>query len=672
MTARRAVAALVLLWIALAGCSVVATVLSGWPGFVHSYSLTNLVIGLGFLGSGAVIAWFRVDNRLGWLLLACGLGHLVSAAAAPLAAAGAEAAWPEAVVRGLSTLFLAGWLFGLVGLFPLVLLLFPDGHLPSRRWRPVGWLIVGQLLVQVAVEVASGLPALDDHPATVSLLSTGLELPDAAWAVVNLANVVTVVLVLVSLVLRYRRGPEQPRRQVQWLILAVLALAAINSQRWLTGDGPILLLLTFVLVPVAIAVAVVRHQLLDIRLVVSRAVLYLMVSLALVAGYAGLVATLSLLVPDDADRAVAALSALAVAFAFAPVRALVQGAVDRLFYGDRGDALTAAEDVARQVVPGADLDEVLDQARRSLRLPALALVRDGVVVAGCRPGGRPPAVVDLAAGTPSAAVLEVGLRRGEETLHPDDRRVLALIATPLALALHSADLAQEVRASRTALVGAHAEERLRLHRELHDGLGPVLTGAAFRADAASNVLRRDAEAAERLLEEVRAGIRLSIDGVRRVVYGLRPVELEEQGLVEALRARLAGQDGAVAVRLEAPEELPELPPAVEIAAFRIVSEAVANVLRHARASRCEVRLTTSPSALCVEVSDDGPGGGPWTAGVGLRSLLLRAEEVGGHAVAGPTASGGRVMAELPFTGGNATRLTAPDLSGGPLGGAARR
>ena len=629
--------------------AVVGSVVSdvGWSGVVESYTLTNAVIGAGFLGSGALIAWSRPDHLLGRLLLVCGLGHLTSAAAVPLVVVGVDAGWPEPVTRTLMTLFIAAWQLGIVGLFPLVLLLFPDGRLPSARWRPVAWLIVAQMLVQVGTGVLSG-ESWTAASATRSILSTGLELPDAASAVLNGVNLLTLLLVVAALVLRYRRSSEPVRRQLLWLILAVLVLAVINSQRWLTGDGPILPLLTFVLVPAAIAIAVVRYELLDIRLVVSRTVLYLIVSVALVAVYAVLVAGLSLLVSDDADRGIAALAALAVAFGFTPVRSLVQRGVDRAFFGSRADALSAVEDVARGLGPGADLDEVLEQARETLRLPGLALVRDGRPVAGSMPEGARRAEVVLAEGTSSAAVLEVGLRQGEQNLHPADRRVLALIGTPLALALHSADLAEQVQASRAALVGAHAQERLLLHRDLHDGLGPVLTGAAFRADAAGNVLDRDPEQARRLIGEVRSQVRQAIDDVRRVVYGLRPMELEEQGLVGALRQRLGGEPTAVELVLEAPARLDGLPPAVEVAAFRIVSEAVTNVLRHSAATRCVIRLGVGPSSLCLEVTDDGNGDRSWTPGVGLRSLMARAEELGGRATAGPSPSGGRMTAELPL------------------------
>jgi signal transduction histidine kinase len=653
-TRRRLLVGLTSAGAALLLASVVGTILSGlgWAWAVESYTLTNLVIGAGFLGSGSVIGWFRPGNRLGWLLLVCGLGHLTSATAAPLVARGLASGWPETVTRLSSSVFLTAWQFGIVGLFPLALLLFPDGRLPSPRWRPVSWLIAAQVVAQIVFTLLDDEPVVSGR-ATTSIAATGLQL-DVVWTLLNAVNLAVLLLVLLSLVLRYRRGPEQIRRQLLWLILAVLGLGVLNSQRWLTGDGPILPLLSFVLVPTAIAIAVVRHQLLDIRLVVSRAVLYLTVSAVVLAGYAGLVTGLSLLVPRDAGRWVAALAALAIAFAFAPLRARVQRLVDRAFFGARAEALSAAEHVARRLSPGADLDEVLDQARRTLRLPFLALVRGGqpMAAAGEEIAGGERAEVVLAEGRSSAAALVVGLRRGERRLHPEDRRVLTLIGTPLALALHSADLADQVQTARAALVEAHAEERLRLHRDLHDGLGPLLTGAAFRADAASNFLRQDPEAAERLLGEVRAGVRQAIDDVRRVVYGLRPLELEKQGLVRSLQQRMAdperGDGTPVQLVVHAPDDLAGLPPAVEVAAFRIVSEAVTNVLRHSTATRCAVRLSRHESALCVEVTDDGHGGGPWTPGMGLRSLLLRAEELGGRAEAGPTPSGGRVAAELPL------------------------
>ena len=156
--------------------------------------------------------------------------------------------------------------------------------------------------------------------------------------------------------MRYRRGPEPVRSQVLWLILAVMALLVLNSQRWVTGDGPILLLLSFILVPIAITVAVLRYQLLDIRLVVSRTLLYLLVSVIVIAAYVGLVAAVSLLLPQAADRGVAIASALVVAFGFNPLRVRLQRLIDRAFYGSRADPLGTATRVGERLESDDELE----------------------------------------------------------------------------------------------------------------------------------------------------------------------------------------------------------------------------------------------------------------------------------------------------------------------------
>ena len=247
--------------------------------------------------------------------------------------------------------------------------------------------------------------------------------------------------------------------------------------------------------------------------------------------------------------------------------------------------------------------------------------------------------------------LVVALRRGEGAIHQADRAILALTATPLAIALYSAGLAEQIQLSRAAIVSAREEERVRLHRELHDGLGPVLSGAAFRADAVHNVLRNDPDRAQQLLAEVRGEIRQALDDVRRIVYGLRPLDLEELGLIEAVRERVGtarrGDGAPLTVELDAPDDLPVLTPAVEVAAYRIALEAVTNVARHSTAGSCRVRLRAG-ECLTVEVTDNGRGASRWIPGVGIRSMIDRAEELGGRASAIPTTTGGRVFAELPL------------------------
>ena len=624
-----------------------------WADVVSSYTLTNLSFTLGFVVSGAVIAWFRPSNAVGWIFIACGVGHLLTPVCGLGAIHGLDASWSVAVTRSLGTCSTAGWLVGVAGLFPLALLLFPDGRLPSRRWVPLAWLIVGYTVLQIVTWVLA-----DEGPSparsTRSILSIGLVLPEAVAIASGLIGLGVLVAAVASLVVRYVRGDETIRRQLLWVILAVVIMLVINSQRWLTGDGPILLLLTFGLVPAAIAIAIVRHRLLDIRLVLSRTLLYLLAIGALIAVYAVIVAALSAVVPPDADRAVSASAAVAVALGFNPLRLALQRVIDRAFYGTRSDPARTAGRVGEGLGNADDLGDVIERARIALRIPYLALSTvDGErqFASGELRGGE-AAEIPLRYRGFDVGRLVAGLRRGERVLHDSDRLSLELIAAPLAVAVHASTLTEQVQASRSAVIEAREEERLRLQRELHDGLGPILTSAALQADATSNVLRTDPLAAERLLADVRSDIRQALNDVRRVVYGLRPIELAELGLIGALEQRtrqpIAIGDRTVRFSVEG-SALRPLSPAVELAAFRIAMEGVSNVLRHSDATCCTITIDTSANNLELAVTDNGSPTAGWMAGVGLRSIVDRAEELGGTATGGPTPEGWRIRATVPST-----------------------
>jgi signal transduction histidine kinase len=200
------------------------------------------------------------------------------------------------------------------------------------------------------------------------------------------------------------------------------------------------------------------------------------------------------------------------------------------------------------------------------------------------------------------------------------------------------------------LVTAREEERRRLRRDLHDGLGPALATQTLKLEAARELLRSDPDHADALLSDLIGQSQTALADIRRLVYALRPPALDELGLVGALRAQAAPyQHAGVAVSVEAPEPLPPLPAAVEVAAYRIAQEALTNVARHARARTCVVRLRLD-DALCLEVQDDGCGMQPdRRSGVGVQSMRARASELGGTWSAEALASGGtRVRARLPL------------------------
>ena len=307
---------------------------------------------------------------------------------------------------------------------------------------------------------------------------------------------------------------------------------------------------------------------------------------------------------------------------------------------------------------------MLDQTRTALRLPWMAL-RDQAsgseLACSGTPDGTPVVQIALTYRGAEVGSLAVALRRGDRVLHDADRRTLELIATPLAVALHATALSEQVRKARTATAEAAAAERARLQRELHDGVGPALTAVAFQADAAYNLIRSDPEEATRLLADVRSDLRGASDDVRRVVYGLRPIELDEVGLVGALRERLcdahASPAGGVAVELVVPDEVPRLSPAVELAAYRIAMEAMTNMLRHADADACVVRITAR-DYLEITVHNDGGPPESWTPGIGLKSIVDRAEECGGTATVGPTDEGWEVRCPVSHGASARCRIAA--------------
>jgi two-component system NarL family sensor kinase len=487
-------------------------------------------------------------------------------------------------------------------------------HRPDNR---LGWLLPGAGICQAATAAVTPYLALDWAGGGV------LELVSAA------VLSATYLAALVVLVLRYRRGTEQVRRQLLWLLLATAAAVALIVVTRLAGpveqNGfPVILFTAVALVPAAMAIAVLRHQLFDIRLVWSRALTYAVLTAAVAGAYLVLVEVGGRLLGFGTS----VLATLLVAVMFNPARVRVQHAVDRLLYGERADPVRAATTVsARLAGQPADVLPALCQA---LRLPYARLGEHEY-------GVRPHLVETVAL---HEGELEVGVRAGQRRLHTADRAVLDLLAVPITVALRAEALSAAVQASRRAIVEGREEERRRLRRDLHDGLGPVLTGIAFQADAVVNLAASDPAEVRALGTEIRAAVGDALADVRHLIYQLRPAALDEWGLVEAVRKH-AQRLAPLHTRITA-GELPTLPAAVEVAAYRIVTEALTNVARHSTAGCAEVVIAPDDAALRLTIRDDGAGSlAPWRPGVGLRSLRERAAELGGCLEAAPTPAAAR-------------------------------
>jgi len=323
--------------------------------------------------------------------------------------------------------------------------------------------------------------------------------------------------------------------------------------------------------------------------------------------------------------------------------------MDQILFGERPDPLDTATKVVSAI--GHDPDEALTTVRTGLALPYVALWRADQLLAQ---SGQPVAHVRRTVAHAEAqtqTTLEVGIRAGDLRLSPGDAHVLQLVTPLLVQLVRATELSAALQQSRAQALADIADERRRLRNELHDDLGPTLTGIALTTDAARNLLPADAPATRDLLDAVRLDAANAIEQVRHIVYGMRPPALDELGLVDALRQQARGLRSpageALPVEFVQTGDLTALPAAVEVAAYRIVMEAVTNVARHSESGSATVVLENSGGTLLIEVMDTGNATVPWQDGVGLASMRERVAELGGSLQAGPGEGGGRVRAVLP-------------------------
>lgn len=612
-------------------------------GFQELFVATALA--LGFSIAGALILDRQPSQPMGWLFCVAGLTAAITGFAREYAVR-ALLIDPGSLPAGELMAWLSSWMW--VGTVPLLgtvgLLLFPNGRLPSPRWRPVLRASIA-LLVLLACSFAFALGELADFPPLdnpIGFLPEGFK---ASGGVLMLA----VAAGLASAVHRYRLARGDERQQLRWMAVAAAFFALVVLVAYVVdGAGGdiwwIQNVATLGLVAAA-AVAILRYRLYDLDLVVNRTLVYATLTALVVAGYVGIVAGLGELL-DSSGIGLSLVATAAVAVAVQPLRAIIQRRVDRLMYGDRDDPYRAlsrlSERLGQALDPDAVVPAVVEAVADGLRLPYVAIeLREaaGLRIAASHGEPRGGELVHLPLEYRGAEVgqLLVAPRPGSDALSPADLALLAELARQAGVAAHVVRLTQDLRRSRERLVTAREEERRRLRRDLHDGLGPALAAIALEIQSVDALIDRDPGAARQLLARLRGEVQESIADIRRIAYDLRPPTLDELGLVAAVReqaARLGGGSAATGetglrVAVEAPAELPPLPAAVEVAAYRIALEALTNVSRHARASNCSVRITVNGD-LELEVGDDGAGiNGRPADGLGLVSMRERVEELGG-------------------------------------------
>ncbi len=617
-------------------------------GFYAAYQLVlEICFAIVCLALAAGIFWRRSDERMALFvaLLLVLLGTTFWGAIAALSLYHPAGSW-------------IGESLGVVGKVSLFLFfyLFPDGRFVPRWTRYLALALIAGAVT--GIFFPESLLTVSNWPVPLFLLFMLGWLLTGVFAQVH----------------RYLRvsGLER-RQQTRWVLfgftgalagfLAVILFGEVLfplAQPGTHGElaAMTIMTLSMLLIPLSIGAAILRHRLFDIDLIINRTLVYGALTACVIGIYVLVVGYLGVLFRVQ-DNLLVALSATGlVAVIFAPLRDRLQRAVNRLMYGERDDPYAVLSRLGQRLrttdAPEAVLPAIVETVAQALKLPhaAIALKRDDgfeTVAAVGHPKGE-PLVLPLIYGTETIGRLILSPRSPGEQFGPADRRLLDDLARHAEAAAYAVRLTADLQRSRERLVNAREEERRRLRRDLHDGLGPQLATLTLKLDAARNLLGTDPQAADALLAGLKAETKTAISDIRRLVYDLRPPSLDELGLIPAIREGTTSysQDG-LNVSVEAPESLPPLPAAVEVAAYRITQEALTNVVRHAKASACRVRLCIG-DVLELEITDDGVGlPEERHVGVGLSSMRERATELGGTCmIESGTIDGTRVLASLPL------------------------
>ncbi len=651
------------------------------------------LLSLTYLLVGALIASRLPANAIGWIF--CGVGLLYAVQRFAVAYADYAIVENFAFPGGDYVAWFSSWVNSAnltLGVF--LMLLFPDGRLLSRRWRIVAWAaLCGAGLAAFGIAFTPGQLELTHYYVTnpfglVGVIGWGLTTYNVLGGSIVLGMVLLLsssLAALVSLMLRLRRSHRDERQQIKWFLFAAipatvgLILITLHlmvyyySMTFLfhpvyvlsswVGFNAVAYVAGFALlaVPIFTYIAIVRHRLYDIDVVINRTLVYGALTVLVVGIYVAAVGGLGVLFQARGDLSISLLATGLVAVLFQPLRGRLQRDVNRLMYGERDDPYAVTSRLGRRLeaalAPESVLPTIAETIAQALKLPyAAILLKEGENFRSAAAYGSPkgdPETLPLVYQREEIGRLVLSPRSPGESFSDADRRLLEDLARQAEVAVHAVRLTADLQRSRERLVATREEERRRLRRDLHDGLGAQLAGLNVQAGTLRRLIPRDPAAADGLAVELREELRAAISDIRRLVYDLRPPALDDLGLAEALlqlAARYDSKDKPLRVQVETSENFPNLPAAVEVAVYRITQEALTNVARHAQAKTCVVQLDVNEDVM-LEIVDDGVGiPSGRSAGVGLSSMRERAAELGGSCFVEKTSkSGTRVLVRLPLS-----------------------
>jgi signal transduction histidine kinase len=651
------------------------------------------IIAFGLFGIvGALILSREPGNRIGGLLL-----YGSGATAASFVAGEATTHFirqgnTDGLLVGLvGMLSDAGWIVGIIPVLMFLPMLFPDGHLPSRRWWPLAaaaWMLIGFLLIAIVFATprfagSSGPPRVE-NPFYISALDQ-VEVPDAVISILLLAVLIGSVA---SLVVRFRRARGDERQQIKWVALALILLVisfvltevllqlGIESalvDAFVSGTA-------FIAIPVSIGIAVLRFRLYELDVVVKKTLVAGTLAVIVVAVYGALVWAFGAFASGRESSVSLFVIALLLGLAFRPVARFARRVADRLVYGGRatpyevltefsgriGDAY-ATEDVLGRMA------QILGQATGAGVARVWLAVGDDLLPEASWPSDAPGAEPLSSRGelvVPGETVVEVrdrGERLGalsvampaNDPMTPAKERLIHDLASQAGLVLRNVRLVEELRASQRRIVAAQDAERRRLERNIHDGAQQQLVALSVKARLARGVANRDPEKTADLLVQIEGEVQSALEDLRDLARGIYPPLLADKGLGAALEAQARRSELPVKVDGAGLGRYPE---EVEAAVYFSCLEALQNVAKHAEASAVSVTLSQSNGHLTFEVADDGCGfdAGATGYGTGLQGIADRMGALHGNlAVTSRPGGGTKLVGRIEITPSPPTDGTGP-------------
>jgi len=666
----------------------------GDPGMLLAFGLFPVV--------GYLMATRRPDNSLSWIMLgigaAMGLGSLADGYSGYAVGGSLGGRTLGLVAVALNAPM---WIPVVVLPVTFLLLLFPDGHLPSPRWRWFARVLGASLVIAyLAIALAPGrfgdeIPefATYRNPLGVEALRPVLSVATASLVMIPIG----VVGSLVALIRRFRSSSGIERLQLRWLVSAAAVVAILYTVAlligfagtWNTSDQPAWMnvlqnvaIISFGLIPIAIGVSVLRYHLFDIDVVINRAVLFGSLAVFIAAVYVAIVVGVGALVGSHTDAILSAAAAAIVALAFQPARRRAQRLADRLVYGERAEPYEVLSEFSERLGNTYATDDLLPRMARALaggtgalRADVWVRIGDELVPEGTWPADAAtlPAVGvteddpgDVSSNEMREPIRHQGallgalsiVKRPGDQVTPTEAKLVRDLAAQAGLVMRNVALTEQLmehveqlRASRRRLVGAQDEERRKLERNLHDGAQQQLVALSVKLRLAEDLAVRDPERTKAMLADLQAETGQAIDDLRDLARGIYPPLLADKGLVAALEAQARKASISVTVRAEG--DIARYPQQVEAAVYFCTLEALNNVAKYSGAAGADVRLARSNGYLTFEVIDDGAGFDPSVTsyGTGLRGMADRVDALGGRLeVRSRPGAGTTVSGRIPADG----------------------